>query len=74
MIASNHQIFITPFDIHDTLIHIAIGNNEEYQFTYSNTGQSLLEILDDIDDRYCKIKKFKLSMSLVIHIYERNIL
>lgn len=26
---NNQQIFITPFDIHDTLIHLAFGNNKE---------------------------------------------
>ena len=54
MIAYNHQIFITPFDIHDTLIHIAIGNNEEYQFTYSNTVYLRFKMILMIDIAHSK--------------------
>ena len=58
-IAYNQQMFITPFDIHDTLVQIAVGDNKDYQFAYSKRGQSLLKVINDIDDRYCESKKFR---------------
>ena len=64
---NNQQIFLTPYDIHDTLIHIIYGdNNDGFKNTYSvnNKGNSVfLEInenerkwkkYDDwIDDNFC---------------------
>ena len=39
----NQQTLISPFDIHDTLIHIIFGNNTSYnEEVYSHYGDSLL--------------------------------
>ena len=52
-IKSNQQIFITPFDIYNTLIHLAFGENykgyKKYQISY---GSSLLTKLN-YKIRYC---------------------
>lgn len=38
----HQQSLVTPFDIHDTIIHIAYGNNlDSNSFIYSNMGKSL---------------------------------
>ena len=43
----NQQILISPFDIHDTLIHIIFGNNTSYnKEVYSHKGDSLLSKFD----------------------------
>ena len=42
-IYNNQQVLISPFDIHDTLIHIIFGNNTSYnKEVYSHQGDSLL--------------------------------
>ena len=46
-IYKNQQTLISPFDIHDTLIHIIFGNNTFYnREVYSNNGDSLLSEFD----------------------------
>ena len=52
----NQQTYVTPYDIHDTLIHLAVGENEKYNFAYSKKGQSLLKYVD-YNERYCENKK-----------------
>ena len=43
IIHENQQTLVTPFDIHDTIIHIIFGNNTLYNSeVYSNNGNSLL--------------------------------
>ena len=38
----HQQTYITPYDIHDTIIHIIYGDNlEETSYLYSNMGKSL---------------------------------
>ena len=59
IIKRNTQIFITPYDIHDTLINIAFGN-EETKF-YSKRGYSLLQELNPLE-RYCESPKLNLSI------------
>ena len=44
-IEKNEQIFVTPYDIHDTLIDFAGGNSNEY----SNNGQSLLKEINGLN-------------------------
>ena len=34
----NQQTYVTPYDIHDTLSHLGIGENEKYAFAYSKKG------------------------------------
>ena len=42
-INSNQQSYITPFDIHDTIIHIIYGDNLDIKsYKYSQKGNSLL--------------------------------
>ena len=67
LLLKNQQIMVTPYDIYDTMIHIAYGdNNNDIKNKYSadNKGESvLLEInenernckkYDDwIDDKFC---------------------
>ena len=43
----NQQILISPYDIHDTLIHIVFGNNTSFnREVYSHRGNSLLSKFD----------------------------
>ena len=43
----NQQTLVSPFDIHDTLIHIIFGNNTQYnKEIYSHKGDSLLSEFD----------------------------
>ena len=43
----NQQTLVSPFDIHDTLIHIIFGNNTQYnEEIYSHKGDSLLSEFD----------------------------
>ena len=44
-IEQNEQRFVTPYDIHDTLIDFAGGNSNEY----SNNGQSLLKEINGLN-------------------------
>ena len=51
---NNQQIFITPFDIHDTLIHLAFGNNEiQYKKHKTSFGDSLFKKIN-YKIRYCQ--------------------
>ena len=53
-INSHQQAYITPFDIHDTILHIAYGNNLEFDnILYSQHGKSLLTEFED-KNRNCK--------------------
>ena len=62
IIKRNTQIFITPYDIHDTLINIAFGNNELNSKTlYSRRGNSLLQELNPFE-RFCESPKLNLSI------------
>ncbi len=63
---SNSQTLFTPYDIHNTLIHIAIGKYEEIDRTgkynydheiYNKNGESLLNYLD-YTIRTCDFPKF----------------
>ena len=50
---NNQQIFVTPFDVHDTLLHIAFGKNEKKYKQYKTLyGQSLFKKLN-YKIRYC---------------------
>jgi hypothetical protein len=56
-IKSNQQIFITAFDIYNTLIHIVYGeNNEKLEGKLISYGDSLLNELD-YKNRYCDSSK-----------------
>ena len=62
-IYNNQQIFVTPYDIHDTLIHIAYGNKHIPPMnTYSKHGGSLLNKINPMS-RYCENKKYKLGIA-----------
>ena len=56
-VLKNQQILVTPYDIHDTLIHIVYGDNNDdsMQKVYSqnNKGKSVLLTLDS-NERICK--------------------
>jgi hypothetical protein len=56
-IKSNQQVFITPYDIYYTLIHIALGDkiSEINKNLSNNFGESLLTALN-YSNRYCKSK------------------
>ena len=53
-INQNQQILMSPYDIHNTLIHIALGNNtlNNYEI-YSQYGKSLLSAFEG-KSRNCK--------------------
>ena len=56
---SNQQTLITPFDIYNTLVHLAFGKNkEEYKKNSVNYGGSLLSKLN-YKTRICKSSRFK---------------
>ena len=62
-IKSNEQTFITPFDIYNTLINLAFGNNkEQYKKNYISLGGSLLTKLN-YKKRFCEsfIYKFQIK-------------
>ena len=51
---NNQQILISPYDIHNTLIHIALGNNTINNYEYhSREGRSLLSFFEG-KKRNCK--------------------
>ena len=56
----NQQTFVTPYDIHDTLVYLAVGNDEKYADSFSKHGQSLLDNLDHTQ-RYCESPMLDLS-------------
>ena len=65
-IKGNQQIFITPYDIYNTLLHIAFGEiNEEYKTYYIHYGGSLLTELN-YRIRYCESPFFEFEISLGI--------
>ena len=49
----NQQVFVTPYDIHDTLIYLAAGKDQNYQNAYSKHGMSIFEPLDHAQ-RFCE--------------------
>lgn len=66
IIKENQQIFITPYDIYDTLIHFAYGNDI---IAYKNfsvpLGNSLLTKLN-YKERYCDSIKFDSQINMEI--------
>ena len=62
IIHENQQTFITPYDIHDTLIHLAYGTDKPDPKAYSTHGNSLLVELNKME-RYCESPKLNLEIS-----------
>ena len=62
IIHENQQIFITPYDIHDTLIHLAYGTDKPDPLAYSGHGSSLLVELNK-NERYCESTELNLKIS-----------
>ena len=63
---NNQQTFITPFDIHDTLIHLAFGNEKKMIKKYkSNYGNSLFEKLN-YRFRFCESPIYKSKFNIKI--------
>ena len=61
---NNQQIFVTPFDVHDTLLHIAFGRNEKKFKQYKTLyGQSLFKKLN-YKIRYCNSPFYKNNIKL----------
>ena len=61
---NNEQIFITPFDIHDTLIHLAFGKNKiMYKKFKTSYGQSLFKKLN-YKTRYCQSPLYNNNIKL----------
>ena len=61
IIYKNQQTFITPYDIHDTLVHLAYGN-KKVEGKYSKRGSSLLVDIDPME-RYCESPKLDLNIA-----------
>ena len=63
-IKSNQQVFITPYDIYYTLIHIALGDkiSEINKNLSNNFGESLLTALN-YSNRYCQSKIYDSQIS-----------
>ena len=60
---NNQQTFVTPYDIHDTLVHIAYGDKDiPPDNAYSGRGGSLLNKIDPMD-RYCENEKYDLRIA-----------
>ena len=62
IIHENQQIFMTPYDIHDTLIHLAYGTDNPDPLAYSKHGSSLLVKLNN-EGRYCESPELNLKIS-----------
>ena len=62
IIWKNQQTFITPYDIHDTLIHLAYGSDIPSPLAYSKRGSSLLMDIDPME-RYCESPKLDLKIA-----------
>lgn len=64
IIKSNQQVFITPFDIYNTLINLAFGNNTFFiKKNFNNYGKSLFfEINYKI--RFCQSKIYKSQIKI----------
>ena len=62
IIHDNQQIFITPYDIHDTMVHIAYGTDKPSPMAYSKKGSSLLKEINPME-RYCENPNFSLNIS-----------
>ena len=62
IIHENEQTFITPYDIHDTMIHIAYGTDKPSPMAYSKSGSSLLKEINPME-RYCENPNFSLNIS-----------
>jgi len=58
----NQQTFVTPYDIHDTMVHIAYGNDEPSPFAFSQKGSSLLIDINPME-RYCENPNFNLNIA-----------
>ena len=62
-IKSNQQTFITAFDIYNTLIYLASGENKkEYKKNSVAYGNSLFSEIN-FNKRYCMTKKFEPKIS-----------
>ena len=61
-IQKNQQIFVTPYDVHDTMVDIAYGTDEPDPLAFSKRGNSLLIDIDPMD-RYCESPKLNLSIA-----------
>ena len=61
IIHKNQQTFVTPYDIHNTLVHLAYGNNNVTR-RYSKRGSSLLTNIEPME-RYCENPKLDLNIS-----------
>ena len=62
IIQKNQQTFVTPYDIHDTIVHLAYGTDKPHPFAYSTKGSSLLIDIDPME-RYCENPKFNLNIA-----------
>ena len=69
---NNQQTFVTPYDVHDTLIHIAFGNFSQFENYFSDyekkrlgfsmKGDSLFQKLN-VKDRFCESLKFNYTIA-----------
>ena len=53
---NNQQIFLTPYDIHDTLLHLIYGKNMNSDDAYAsvdNKGSSVFNAINE-EERNCK--------------------
>ena len=57
----NQQVFVTPFDVHDSMVHIAFGYDKADNNSYSKKGSSLLSYIDPME-RYCENPAFNLNI------------
>ena len=62
IIHKNQQTFITPYDIHDTMIHLAYGTDKPNPIAYSKSGSSLLMDINPME-RYCENPNFNLNIA-----------
>ena len=61
IIHENQQVFITPYDIHDTMVHIAFGYDKVDENSYSKKGSSILSYMNP-KERYCENPMFDLKI------------
>jgi putative transcription antitermination factor YqgF len=71
-IHNNQQTLVTPYDIHDTLIHIAYGTDKPDHMAFSTRGSSLLLYINP-KERYCENPDLDYQIAKIVLGYPINL-
>ena len=61
IVHENQQVFITPYDIYNTMVHIALGDDKVDNNSFSKRGSSILSYINPME-RYCENPVFNLKI------------